>query len=689
MHRFVRGERFWFRNHEWEIRANVNGNVVAENLTYGREEEFPERDLVRALSSGELRFRGRGTQSDGAADQVQPFPVEVLEDAPEEDLQVLNTRLLVVQRLLATERTTAAYERALAELAEKEGIRVTLRTARRWIRAYLDAQRDPRALLPKSKNAPRRTDPRLLEMLHREIENYYLTRERPSARQLMRRVLHEAQEHNRVVDPQDAIPLPRTNREHDAFYRLVCREIETVPHLRRIQERHGRRAAQAELAGLELAEKPTRILERVEIDHTRFDLMVVDPATRVTIGRPTLTLVIDVFSHYPLGFYLGWEPPSVLCVMYALRHAILPKDYVVERYPEVKNRWLAEGLPETIVVDNAWEHQSRALRTACEQLGIRLTFSPPRKPWYRGTVERTFRTINQLLLAHIPGRTFSNPRERGEYQPEKVAVISPEALEKILHICLIDIYAQKWHRGAGGIPARIWEKSAGEHPAPRWFGDISQLHALLARTEERKILRSGIYYRNIQYNSLRLQSIRHALLRHTADDNPTVRFRFDPADLGHIWVLDPATNHYVEVPALNQAYARGLSLFKHEVILKQRRELQEEVDHDGLVDAQARIEAVVKQEARATAAAKRRLARRQTGGKPFSEAYRSPGTPERRTPERRREAAKSPTEQPRLKPVREAGRPTPIVSITFDPTADEDLSSWGVVDLSREVSARG
>jgi putative transposase len=46
-------------------------------------------------------------------------------------------------------------------------------------------------------------------------------------------------------------------------------------------------------------------LDIVEIDHTKVDVTVVDPASRKPIGRPTLTLAIDVATRMATGFHLS------------------------------------------------------------------------------------------------------------------------------------------------------------------------------------------------------------------------------------------------------------------------------------------------------------------------------------------------------------------------------------------------
>src|SRR5205085_8421023 len=93
---------------------------------------------------------------------------------------------------------------------------------------------------------------------------------------------------------------------------------------------------------------PTRILERVEIDHTVLDLFLVDEEDRLPIGRPTLTFALDVYSRYPVGCYVGFENPSYRAVQNCLFHAILPKQDTRELYG-TKNEWLAYGLPEMLV----------------------------------------------------------------------------------------------------------------------------------------------------------------------------------------------------------------------------------------------------------------------------------------------------------------------------------------------------
>ena len=53
----------------------------------------------------------------------------------------------------------------------------------------------------------------------------------------------------------------------------------------------------------------TRPLELVQIDHTQADVFVVDRFTRRTVGRPWLSLAIDLATRCVVGFFVGMERP--------------------------------------------------------------------------------------------------------------------------------------------------------------------------------------------------------------------------------------------------------------------------------------------------------------------------------------------------------------------------------------------
>lgn len=168
-------------------------------------------------------------------------------------------------------------------------------------------------------------------------------------------------------------------------------------------------------------------LQQVQIDHTKVDLIIVDDLYRQPIGRPYLTIAIDVFSRCITGFCLTLEPPSATSVGLCLLHSVFKKDqWLIER--KIDGEWSIWGKPDLIYVDNASEFHSEALIRGCEFHGIKIKYRPPGAPHYGGIVERVIGTLMQLVH-QIPGTTFSNVQERGSYDSDRRAILTLAELE--------------------------------------------------------------------------------------------------------------------------------------------------------------------------------------------------------------------------------------------------------------------
>jgi putative transposase len=81
------------------------------------------------------------------------------------------------------------------------------------------------------------------------------------------------------------------------------------------------------------------------------------------------------------------------------------------------------GKPRQMYVDNAAEFKSEALRRGCDQHGIGLRYRPPGQPHFGGIVERLIGTMMELVHDEVPGTTFSNTAQRGDYNSDGKAVL--------------------------------------------------------------------------------------------------------------------------------------------------------------------------------------------------------------------------------------------------------------------------
>jgi len=193
--------------------------------------------------------------------------------------------------------------------------------------------------------------------------------------------------------------------------------------------------------------------------------------------------------------------------------------------------------------------------------------------------------------------------------------VAVSAVDKLLNIFLVDIYAERFHRGLGAIPARCWETKTQQGFAPALPPSAAELSILLGRTTTRVVQHYGIEFASLRYNSADLAPLRTQLQGQPA------KVKYHPADLSCLHVYDPAAERYIRVPALDQEYTRDLSFWKHRVIRQAVLAEQAQVDMIALGQAKRKLQQLVEEgRQRKRLATRTRIARWDTAGKPTRQA---------------------------------------------------------------------
>lgn len=591
VHCFKPGQSFSWRGDLYEVRQLLtDGQINLVKLRTGATTTVAATHLAQALLADELQFVNVPGDEPGLA---QMGPIE-WNGYSETQRAVAEYRLEVIRPLLDLPprgRRQAVKARVKKLKQQRQSNDRNLQTALsvtsvyRWLHAYSESKGDVRVLIPHTGQRGGGETTRLAAdaeaIITATIDDLYYVREYRSIDFIYREVALRIEEENQRRSPATHLALPSRST---VGRRLMNLDVQTT-----LEAKQGRRTARRQLRQYQATAYPVLPLERVEIDHTRTDLVVVDEQDHLPLGRLTLTYCLDVATRYPLGYYLGFEPPSYLAVMTCLYHAICPKTEVRTRYG-TQHEWLGYGIPSGLVVDNGKEFVGLDLEDACLLLGITLQQMPVQTPWFKAAVERMFGTINTGLLHTLPGTTFSQPAQRGDYDSLKQACITLGDLEQVLHLFLLDIYAENFHRGLQDIPARRWEKVTRAGFFPRLPASVTELRILLGRTTYRTIQPYGLELHALRYNCTDLTGLRQRLSKR---DHKQVKVKYDPADLSRVYLYDPDEQHYLEVPALAEAYTQGLSLWKHQVIRNFVLSQQESVDITALGRAQRQIQAIV------------------------------------------------------------------------------------------------
>jgi len=196
-------------------------------------------------------------------------------------------------------------------------------------------------------------------------------------------------------------------------------------------------------------------LDIVQIDHTLADIILVDEAYRHTIGRPSLTLAIDVATRSVVALYVGFDRPNAATVALLLTRMVLSKaPWLASR--EVAVDWPMHGVPKVLHLDNAAEFKSKALRAGCNQYGIELMYRPPGRPYFGGHIERLNRTMMEKVHS-LPGSTGSSTKGRKARKPEAEAALTLREFEQWLMYEIGQTYHHSAHRGlSGATPYSAW-----------------------------------------------------------------------------------------------------------------------------------------------------------------------------------------------------------------------------------------
>ncbi|HEY0616403.1 MAG TPA: DDE-type integrase/transposase/recombinase [Kribbella sp.] len=321
----------------------------------------------------------------------------------------------------------------------------------------------------------------------------------------------------------------------------VLRRVAQLDPLKATQAREGRDAARTKRSAGGAPPPITQLLQQVQMDHTPVDVIVVDERHRLPIGRPYVTVAIDVASRCIVGLVVTLEAPSATSVGLCLARMVTNKQSWLEQL-RVDAVWPMSGKPYELYVDNASEFKSEALRRGCEQHGIEVSYRPPGLPHFGGIVERVIGTMMRLVHDELPGTTFSNTGERGAYDSDGRAVMTMTELNAWL-VLAVACYHGQLHDGLSRTPAAVWGELADRDGTP---GTVSNEAAFLVDflpVIRRTITRSGFVVDHVQYYC-------DALKPWIAQRGQLGKFvlRRDPRDISRIWALDPDGTTYLPVP---------------------------------------------------------------------------------------------------------------------------------------------
>lgn len=333
---------------------------------------------------------------------------------------------------------------------------------------------------------------------------------------------------------------------------------------------HGQASANKVFATWYPRDRAVLPMEVVEFDDKDTRVFLYDNDTGLPCGRAYVTSGVDQLSTVPVGFSVSDQHRNLFSAKSAFINAVLPFDRSDPNVADLREVPEFFGQIGIAIFDNAmYNHAADLDLTIYEASPTTLiAWSKPRTPREKSCVEDFNGRMVAMFLSKVPG--FGGPKATVERLSEGVetAILDIRTFQKKLFEWAYTQYCnqpreggltprQRWHQGMQNIKQRLPRSIAAARLA------IMYSATRKFRTEGLPLTK-GLAYQNAQT----------IMLRRWLGANAEVMFRYNPYDLGSVFVLDPRDRQYFRAPCIYPEYANGLSLYQHKLILRLQENLK-------------------------------------------------------------------------------------------------------------------
>lgn len=436
-----------------------------------------------------------------------------------------------------------------------------------------------------SKRSPNQFSQDSEDFIQAQIDQCYAIRTRPGVASAYRGYLQALKVENTRLE-KSGKPLLEKASERTFHLRIQKR-----PQFELMVDRYGRAHAEAHFRMVQGHLPAQYPLDVVEVDHSPLDLYVLDDENFLPLGRPWITVMKDRYSGVILGFSFSFRKTGIESIFACLKHSIMPHDDIHERWPDIQNPWPAFGVGHYYVFDRGTDFTSIELQTAINSLGAHYEYCAVHSPWLKGSIERFFKTLNETLFETLPGKTFSNLKDRGDYDPAKDAVIRVSTLVYLIHKWICDHHNIFPDVRKQAVPIDLWNEGIGIAPPP-YPNSMEELSIILGERNTGTLSQEGIRYKWITYANETLSNIMDEVGKGTKVD-----FIVNRENLGFIHVKNPTTGNYEEIPSTRPEYACGLTAYQHQYLRKVNQiDLNSRNAIDTLIETRANTQQVIQGE---------------------------------------------------------------------------------------------
>lgn len=556
--------------------------------------------------------------------------IEILDDdiytviVKEEDLNDLdkefrNKAINIINPILKSENLNLYDVKSLNKLLQKSADenKISKRTVKRYLIRYLVRGQNRNALLPdyyksggesqdkKLKNKkigrPKKYNKDSGEGINvteeiklifkKSIKKFYNNKSRKKLTKTYELMIAEYfKDDEGKIKPQNELP---TLNQFRYWYKKE-KSIKTEVISRHGEKKYNLNVRPLIGTSLQDASYPTAMFQ---IDSTQGDVNLVSSFNRNNkIGRPTIYIVIDVYSRMITGFYAGLQNASWSCVMTAIYNCTVDKVDLCKRYGIniSENEWNSKDLPEALLCDKGSELTGKNIDSLANIFNIEIKNTPSYRADLKGIVENVFSQINDDFKQFVPGSIKSPIKERGEIDDSDLACLDINQINKIIIHHILNHnnkYMKNYKRDKGMIednimpkPVDIWEWGMKNKVGykPRFKDNIIKL-GLMPRAQAR-VTDRGIKFKNMYYicdKAIKEEWLENARLGKTW----LVDISYDPRNMNNIYITKQKSSEY-EICVLKESENRYLDRTYDEIdnLIISEKKLASENEYDDLLN---------------------------------------------------------------------------------------------------------
>lgn len=202
----------------------------------------------------------------------------------------------------------------------------------------------------------------------------------------------------------------------------------------RYSNKHGKRRATMDVRPMQgdATERANCVGAVFEVDATRSDIILVSFDRKTILGKPTLYVVMDVFSRLVVGYHASLASESWFESMVAMEHAATSKVENCARFGvDIKEEeWPCHFLPQKLVGDRG------ELKAQMSERFVNLNVDVLNAPSYRGDlkpfIEANFHITNEIIRQLLSGSTEAKQIVRGDKDPARESVWTIEEFNRFL-----------------------------------------------------------------------------------------------------------------------------------------------------------------------------------------------------------------------------------------------------------------